>query len=142
VTPRLKLAMEHEGPSRGRYVRDIVQQFAKLPLVRGALLVAPDGFVIAAEIPDAIAVESLAAMAAGLGRELEASASRMGRSSFSTALFSADDGTMFLAAMPIGYVVVLCEQPANLETIRVAVEEAVTLIKAALTPPEGSASSG
>jgi predicted regulator of Ras-like GTPase activity (Roadblock/LC7/MglB family) len=140
MTPRLKLGMEHDGPSRGRYVRDIVQQFAKLPSVRGALLVAPDGFVIAAELPDAVAVESLAAMAAGLGRELEASAARMGRSSFSTALFSADDGTMFLAAVPVGYVVVLCEQRANLETIRTAVEEAVGLIKAALTPPEGSAS--
>jgi predicted regulator of Ras-like GTPase activity (Roadblock/LC7/MglB family) len=142
VTPRLKLAMEHDGPSRGRYVRDIVQQFAKLPSVRGALLVAPDGFVIAAEVPESVAMESLAAMAAELGRELEASASRMGRSSFSTALFSADDGTMLLAAVRIGYVVVLCEQQANLETIRAAVEEAVSLIQAALTPPDGSAGSG
>lgn len=142
MTPRLKLGMEHDGPSRGRYVRDIVQQFAKLHSVRGAVLVAPDGFVIAAEVPETIAVEPLAAMAAGLGRELEASAARMGRSSFSTALFSADDGTMFLAAVPIGYVVVLCEQRASLETIRAAIDEAVNLIKAAMTPPEGSPSAG
>jgi len=26
MTPRLKLAMEQDGPSRGRYVRDIIRQ--------------------------------------------------------------------------------------------------------------------
>ncbi|HEX3179453.1 MAG TPA: roadblock/LC7 domain-containing protein [Methylomirabilota bacterium] len=137
MTPRLKLAMDHDGPSRGRYVRDIVQQFVRLRDVRGALLVAPDGFVIAAEMPATIAVEPLAAMAASLGRELQASAQRMEHSTFSTALFSADDGRVFLAAVGIGYVVVLAEPHANLEAIRVAVEEAVALIHAAWAPPDG-----
>lgn len=142
MTPRLKLAMEHDGPSRGRYVRDVVQQFLKLRSVRGALLVAPDGFVIAAEVPDSMPVEPLAAMAARLGHELEASATRMGRASFSTAMFSAADGTMFVAAAPIGYVVVLADQQANLEAIRSAVEEAVGLIQAAWAEAEGTSSAG
>lgn len=142
MTPRLKLAMEHDGPSRGRYVRDIVQQFLKLRAVRGALLVAPDGFVIAAEVPDTVPVEPLAAMAARLGRELEASAARMGRASFSTAMFSADDGAMVVAAAGIGYVVVLADQQANLESIRSAVEEAVALIQAAWSPSDGTVSAG
>lgn len=142
MTPRLKLAMEHDGPSRGRYVRDIVQQFLKVRAVRGALLVAPDGFVIAAEVPDTVPVEPLAAMAARLGRELEASAARMGRASFSTAMFSADDGAMVVAAAGIGYVVVLADQQANLESIRSAVEEAVALIQAAWSPPDGTVSAG
>lgn len=142
MTPRLKLAMEHDGPSRGRYVRDIVQQFLKVRAVRGALLVAPDGFVIAAEVPDTVPVEPLAAMAARLGRELEASAARMGRASFSTAMFSADDGAMVVAAAGIGYVVVLADQQANLESIRSAVEEAVALIQAAWSPSDGTVSAG
>ncbi|HEY7520015.1 MAG TPA: roadblock/LC7 domain-containing protein [Methylomirabilota bacterium] len=140
MTPRLKLAMEHDGPSRGRHVRDVVQQLLKLRAVRGALLVGSDGFVVVAEVPDTIAVEPLAAMAARLGRELEASAARMGRTSFSTAVFSGPDGPMFLAAAPIGYVVVLAEQRANLEAIRSATEEAVALIQAAWAPPDGTAS--
>jgi predicted regulator of Ras-like GTPase activity (Roadblock/LC7/MglB family) len=140
VTPRLKLAMEHDGPSRGRHVRDIIQQILERRSIRGALLVAPDGFVIAAEVPDTTPVEPLAAMAARLGRELEASAARMGRASFSTAMFSADEGAMFVAAAGIGYVVVLAEQQANLESIRGAVEEAVTLIQAAWSPPDGTVS--
>lgn len=140
MTPRLKLAMEHDGPSRGRHVRDVVQQLRKLRSIRGALLVAPDGFVIAAEVPDTVAVEPLAAMAARLGRELEASAVRMGRASFSTAMFSGPDGPMFLAAAPIGYVVVLAEQRANHETIRSATDEAVALIQAVCTPSEETAS--
>jgi predicted regulator of Ras-like GTPase activity (Roadblock/LC7/MglB family) len=133
VTPRLKLAMEHDGPSRGRFVRDVVQQLLKLRAVRGALLVAPDGFVIAAEVPNAVAIEPLAAMAARLGRDLESSAGRMGRASFSTAMFSGPDGPMFLAAAPIGYVVVLAEQRANHEAIRSATEEAVALLQSAWT---------
>jgi predicted regulator of Ras-like GTPase activity (Roadblock/LC7/MglB family) len=140
MTPRLKLAMEHDGPSRGRHVRDVVQQLLKLRAVRGALLVGSDGFVVVAEVPDTIAVEPLAAKAARLGRELEASAARMGRTSFSTAVFSGPDGPMFLAAAPIGYVVVLAEQRANLEAIRSATEEAVALIQAAWAPPDGTAS--
>jgi predicted regulator of Ras-like GTPase activity (Roadblock/LC7/MglB family) len=139
MTPRLKLAMEHDGPSRGRYVRDVMQQLLKLRAVRGALLVASDGFVIVAEVPDSIAVEPLAAMAARLGRELEVSAGRMGRTSFSTAMFSAPDGPMFLAVAPIGYVVVLAEQGANLETIRSATDEAVALIQTAWARPDGAA---
>jgi predicted regulator of Ras-like GTPase activity (Roadblock/LC7/MglB family) len=142
MTPRLKLAMEHDGPSRGRFVHDIVQQFVKVRSVRGAVLLAPDGLVIAAEVPDSVAVDQLAAMAAALGRELQASAARMGRSSFSTAQFSADDGTMFLAATGIGYVVVLAEPQANLDTVRGAVEEAVAMIHAAWAPAEGGAGGG
>ena len=142
MTPRLKLALEHDGPSRGHYVREIVQQFLKLRAIRCALLVAPDGFVIAAEVLDSVAVEPLAAMAARLGRELEGSAARIGRASFSTAMFSTDDGAMFVAAAPIGYVVVLADQRANVEAIRSALEEAVALIQAAWAPPDGTASVG
>ena len=66
----------------------------------------------------------------------------MGRSSFSTALFSADDGTMFLAAASIGYVVVLAERHANLDAIRAAVDEAVALIQAVWAPADGGAGAG
>lgn len=142
MTPRLKLAMEHDGPSRGRYVRDVVQQLLKVRSVRGALLVAPDGFVIAAEVPGSMAVEPLAAQAARLGRELETSAARMGRASFSTAMFSADDGAMFVAATRIGYVVVLADQRASHESIRSAIEEAVGLIQAAWAPPDAPGGAG
>ena len=78
--------------------------------------------------------EPLAAMAARLGRDLATSAVRMGRASFSTAMFSGPDGPMFLAAAPIGYVVVLAEPRANLDAIRSATDEAVALIQAAWTP--------
>ena len=112
-------------------MRDIVQTLARLHGAKGALIVAPDGFVIAAEVPQSVAVESLAALAATLGRDLELGASRLGRSAFQTALFSADDGTLFLATSPIGFVVVLAEPQANLQSVRAALAEAVGLIEAA-----------
>jgi predicted regulator of Ras-like GTPase activity (Roadblock/LC7/MglB family) len=131
---RLRLGLELVGSSRGGQVRDIVQGLGRLHSVRGALLVAPDGFVIAAEVPPALGVESLAALAATLGRDLEIGASRLGHRAFQTALFSADDGTLFLAASRIGFVVALTEPQANLQAVRAALEEAVGLIDSAWAP--------
>lgn len=131
---RLKLSLEYDSASRGRHVRDIVQELKRLHWVRGALIVAPDGFVIAADLPPAVAVDSFAALTATLGRELETSAARLGRPSFSTALFSADDGTMFLAGSRIGYVVVLADPQVNVEAVRGALSDAVALIDAAWAP--------
>ena len=128
---RLRLGLEIDGASRGRQVRDIVQTIARLHGVKGAAIVAADGFVIAAEVPEGVAVESLAALAATLGRDLEVGASRLGRGAFQTALFSADDGTLFLATSPIGFVVALAEPQANLQSVRGALAEAVGLIEAA-----------
>ena len=128
---RLRLGLELDGASRGRQVRDIVHTLASLHGVKGALIVAPDGFVIAAEVTEGVAVESLAALAATLGRDLEVGANRLGRGAFQTALFSADDGTLSLATSPIGFVVALAEPQANLQGVRAALGEAVSLIEAA-----------
>ena len=135
---RLRLALDVEGTSRGRQVRDIVEGLGRLHWVRGALVVSPDGFVIASEVPRAVAVEPLAALAATLGRDLEVGASRMGHGTFQTALFSADDGTVFLAASRIGFVVALAEPQANLQLLRGALSDAVTLIEAAWAPAEAT----
>jgi predicted regulator of Ras-like GTPase activity (Roadblock/LC7/MglB family) len=137
---RLRLGLEMDGSSRGRQVRDVVQGLAKVAAVRGALLVAPDGFVIAAEMGASIAIESVAALAATLGRDLEVGATRLGRGAFQTALFSADDGTLFLAASRIGFVVALADPQANVQTIRAALEEAVAAIDSSWVPAEPSAS--
>jgi predicted regulator of Ras-like GTPase activity (Roadblock/LC7/MglB family) len=130
---RLRLGLQIDGASRGRQVRDIVQTVARMHGVKGAAIVAPDGFVIAAEVPEGVAVESLAALAATLGRDLEVGATRLGRGAFQTALFSADDGTLFLATSPIGFVVALAEPQASLQSVRAALAEAVGLIEAAWT---------
>jgi predicted regulator of Ras-like GTPase activity (Roadblock/LC7/MglB family) len=131
---RLRLGLEIDGSSRGRQVRDIVQGLARLPGVRGALLVAPDGFVIAAEVPPGVELEPLAALAATLGRDLEVGATRLGRGAFQAAMFSADDGTLCLAASRIGFVVALAEPQAGVPAIRGALDEAVALIDAGWTP--------
>jgi predicted regulator of Ras-like GTPase activity (Roadblock/LC7/MglB family) len=131
---RLRLGMELDGSSRGRQVRDVVVGLGGLPAVRAALLVAPDGFVIAAEVPPTVAVEPLAALAATLGRDLEVGASRLGRGAFQTAFFSADDGTLLLATSQIGFLVALAERDANLPALRAALDEMVALIDASWGP--------
>jgi predicted regulator of Ras-like GTPase activity (Roadblock/LC7/MglB family) len=123
-----------DGSSRGRQVRDVVQALAHAAAVRGALLVAADGFAIAADVPPAVAVEPLAALAATLGRDLEVGAGRLGHGAFQTAMFSADDGTLFLAASRIGFVVALAEPQGSVQAIRGALEEAVTAIDSSWAP--------
>src|SRR3989441_12958805 len=95
--PRLKLALEYDSTSRGRHVRDIVSELKRQHWVRGALIVAADGFVIAAELPGTIEVDSMAALAATLGRGLETSAQRLGRPSLCTPPVSAADRAKVLA---------------------------------------------
>jgi predicted regulator of Ras-like GTPase activity (Roadblock/LC7/MglB family) len=131
----LRMGLELDGSSRGRQVRDIVHALRSVPGAHGALLVAPDGFVIAADTPPGVALDPLAALAATLGRDLEVGATRLGRGAFQTALFSADDGALFLAASRIGFVVLLAESQVNVQAIRAALEEAVTLIDSGWTPP-------
>jgi predicted regulator of Ras-like GTPase activity (Roadblock/LC7/MglB family) len=130
----LRMGLELDGSSRGRQVRDIVHGLRSVPGARGALLVAPDGFVIAAETPADVALDPLAALAATLGRDLEVGAGRLGRGAFQTALFSADDGALFLASSRIGFVVLLAEPQVNIQAIRAALEEAVTLIDSGWAP--------
>jgi predicted regulator of Ras-like GTPase activity (Roadblock/LC7/MglB family) len=129
-----------DGSSRGRQVRDVVTALGRATAVRGALLVSADGFVIAAEVPRGIAIEPLAALAATLGRDLEVGATRLGHSAFQTALFSADDGTLFLAASRIGFVVALADPQGNVQAIRAALEEAVMAIDSSWAPSAPAAS--
>jgi predicted regulator of Ras-like GTPase activity (Roadblock/LC7/MglB family) len=117
-----------------------VQALARAATVRGALLVAADGFVIAAEVPAGVAIEPLAALAATLGRDLETGATRLGHGTFQTALFSADDGTLFLAASRIGFVVALADPQGSVQAVRSALEEAVMAIDSSWAPSEPAAS--
>ena len=68
-------------------------------------------------------------------------ASKLGGGAFQTALFSADDGTLYLAASRIGFVVALADPQANFQAIRGALEQVVTLIDSGWAPadPAGSA---
>src|SRR5215470_6282667 len=79
-------------PTQGRDVRAVLEGLSALEGVRGALLVAPDGLVIAAHLPDDIGVEALSALAATLGRELELRAGLPGHGAFAAARFGADIG--------------------------------------------------
>ena len=138
---RLRLGLELDSASRGGQVRDIVQVLAHVAGVKGALIVAPDGFVIAADTAQDVAPESLAALAATLGRDLEVGASRLGRGAFQTAQFAADEGTLFLATSPIGFVVVLAAPTAGLPSVRDALADAVGVIEAAWCDSAGGPTS-
>src|SRR5207247_625766 len=85
--------LQRAGPREFRRIR---AEMLKIDRVRGGVVVAADGLVITSSLPRGIAVEPLAALTATLGRELEVGADRLKRTPFHTALFSSDDGTVFL----------------------------------------------
>jgi predicted regulator of Ras-like GTPase activity (Roadblock/LC7/MglB family) len=110
-------------PLRGRSLTEILGGLTKLGGVRGGLIVAPDGLVIASTLPARFAVEALAAVGAMLGRELERGAERLGRGEFRTAMFAAPDGTILMGASPVGFLILLGDRDTDLTAVRTALRE-------------------
>ena len=121
--------------ARAREFRRILAEMLKIDRVRGGLVVAADGLVIAASVPRGIAVEPLAALAATLGRELEVGADRLKRTPFQAALFSADNGTVFLGSSPVGFVVVLGDREVNVGLVQWALRKALATLEGAWGTP-------
>jgi len=116
-------------PSRAQAFRETLFELIRLDGVRGGLIVTPDGLVLTSELPPRFPVEALAALAATLGRELELGASRLERGAFRTALFAADDGTVFVGGSPVGYLTLVADRNVNAETVRVALGRAVDQLR-------------
>lgn len=112
-------------PSRARAFKEIVGALAKVPSIRGVLLVTPDGLVITAALPARSPVEALAALGATLGRELELGSARLGRGQFRTALFVADHGTLFVGASRLGFVILLGDGDAHVASVTAALAKAL-----------------
>lgn len=122
-------------PARGRDFRALLTDLLKLEHVRGGLIVAPDGLVIAADWPPAIPVEAFAALAATLGRDLELGGPRLRRGTFLMAHFTADDGIVFLGGTPVGFIVLLSDTAVNREAIRHAMRTAMDSVRQAWAGP-------
>ena len=125
------------APSRAQAFRETISELIRLDGVRGGLIVTPDGLVITSELPPRFPVEALAALAATLGRELELGASRLERGAFRTALFSADDGTVFVGGSPVGYVTLVADRNVNNEGVRTALGRAVDRLRSTWRTPTG-----
>jgi predicted regulator of Ras-like GTPase activity (Roadblock/LC7/MglB family) len=107
-----------EPQGRGRDFRALLHELVRLEHIRGGLIVAADGLTIAAELPQDISIEALAALAAMLGRELEMRGPRLRRGSFSMAHFAAEDGVVFLGGTPVGFIVLIGDAAADRDRIR------------------------
>jgi len=117
--------------ARAREFRRILAEMLRIDRVRGGLVVAADGLVIAASLPRGVAAEPLAALAATLGRELEVGADRLKRTPFQTALFSSDNGTIFLGSSAVGFVVVLGDKEVNVGLVQWALRKALASLEGA-----------
>lgn len=119
--------------TRGGEVRALLRGLVRVPGVRGGLIVAADGLVIAADLPAGVAVEPLSALAAALGRELELRGPRLRRGTFLAAQFTGTGGSVFLGSIPIGFVVLVGEAGANRDAIRYALRGAMEGVRRAWT---------
>ena len=91
-------------PALGRDLRALLAQLMKLEHITGGLVVAPDGLVIAADLPREVEAEPLSALAATLGRELELRGPQLRRGTFPMAQFASVSGTAFLGCTPVGFI--------------------------------------
>jgi predicted regulator of Ras-like GTPase activity (Roadblock/LC7/MglB family) len=112
-------------PELGRDLRRLLAELLKLEHIIGGLVVAPDGLVIAADLPQEIEAEPLSALAATLGRELELRGPRLRRGTFPMAEFASVSGAIFLGSTPVGFIVLLGEPRADWDTTRAALRRAV-----------------
>lgn len=119
----------------GRDLRGVLNRLAETAGVRGALLVARDGLVIASALRGGLAVEAISALAATLGRELELRATAALPGVFGVAQFASEGGTLFVGATAIGFVVVLAGDAADRPRLAGEVRDAVATIEGAWRAP-------
>jgi predicted regulator of Ras-like GTPase activity (Roadblock/LC7/MglB family) len=122
------------GRSRAAAFRDALRDLVGLDHVRGGALVAPDGFVIAAQLPPGVEGDAVAALVATLGRQLELGAARLGRGALAVAQFSAAGGALLLCETPVGFLVVLGDRHGTTESLRAALRRAGASIGVAWLP--------
>lgn len=120
-----------EPQGRGRDFRALLRDLVRLEHIRGGLIVAADGLTIASELPQDISVEALAALAAMLGRELEMRGPRLRRGTFSMAQFAAQDGVVFLAGTPVGFIVLIGDAEADRDRVRHEMSGAMDAVRRA-----------
>jgi predicted regulator of Ras-like GTPase activity (Roadblock/LC7/MglB family) len=112
-------------PALGRDIRALLGELMKLDHITGGLVVAPDGLVIAADLPREVEAEPLSALAATLGRELELRGPKLRRGTFPMAQFASVSGTAFLGSTPVGFIMLLGEPRADWDAIRAGLRAAV-----------------
>ena len=74
--------------------------------------------MITSALPSESPAEALAALGAALGRELELGADRLGRGEFKSAVFSADDGTVFVSGHSVGFLVLIGDRDVDVASVR------------------------
>jgi predicted regulator of Ras-like GTPase activity (Roadblock/LC7/MglB family) len=111
-------AVPSPEPSRALAFREILADLSRLEHVRGGLIVTPDGLVITSDLPSQSPAEALAALGAALGRELEMGADRLGRGEFKSAVFFADDGTIFVRGHSVGFLVLIGDRDVDVASVR------------------------
>jgi uncharacterized protein len=119
-----------KGPSlRADRVRRVLAGLGRVEGVRHALIVAPDGFLIAATLALGGDIDGLAALTATMGRELEVGASRFEQGAFDAAVFTASDGTLVLGGSPVGYLAVVASRTADIGQIRAEMKRALAAVQ-------------
>ena len=128
MTPANPSESSGTSSALGRDFRGLLGQLVKLQHITGGFIVAPDGLLIAAELPYQIQAEPLSALAATLGRELELRGPQLRRGTFPMAQFLTGDGTAFVASTPVGFIVLLGDASADWDATRGALRTAVGTI--------------
>ncbi len=125
-----------DTPLRASELRTVLADLGAIDRVLGGLIVTPDGLVVTSTLPHTFPAETLAALAATLGRELEVGAERLGRGAFRTALFATAGGSLSIGSTRLGFLIVLGQDGADADRVRAALEHAIARLGPAVARRE------
>lgn len=109
-------------------MREVLSELNKTSGITGSMLVGHDGIVIAADLNSQFDDETIGALAGSISSTVAKSLERLHQTPLRQLTIEANKGKLFIAATPVGYLVVTAEDKVNMGLIRLEIKNAVTQI--------------
>ena len=109
-------------------MREVLSELNKTSGITGSMLVGHDGIVIAADLNSQFDDEMIGALAGSISSTVAKSLERLQRTPLKQLTIEADRAKMFIAATPVGYLVVTAEPRVNIGLVRLEIKNAITQI--------------
>ena len=109
-------------------MREVLSELNKTSGITGSMLVGHDGIVIASDISNKYDSETIGALAGSISSTVAKSLERLHQTPLRQLTIEASQGKLFIAAAPVGYLVVTTEDKVNMGLIRLEIKNAISQI--------------
>ena len=109
-------------------MREVLSELNKTSGITGSMLVGHDGIVIASDLNSRFDDDTIGALAGSISSTVAKSLERLHQTPLRQLTIEASHGKLFIAATPIGYLVVTAEDKVNMGLIRLEIKNAIAQI--------------